>query len=527
MAQWKYPILAVMMLLLLPFPAVSSPGPGNDAGSGRDAPGTNERFTAPELVVYPGIVYEGFFEPLAASWINTMDNFDVYAVYGQEGDEFMIRASSQYSKAGSMCAYLKPGNTETFGGSIANMCEATAPTSSILLKGVLPYTGRYWLDMLQTGGGPVAYSFSFNFGAPAPATLYEKGYRGSDSTIPVTPKPASPADRHVVVAVIDTGINPYHSFFRAPNLTGHPSTWLPGFPESAIELNLSLDSESYEAAVASDAGRWSSVEVSTFAKITDSLPNKTHIYTFPGTRIVGAVSFGLGVGLLDTPPAGAPAILDYNGHGTHSAGLAAGADLDAPDGNVLLFVVQVGDVARGLHWAATQPWIDLITVSIGNIANLPGTWTQYTNSSSAHAPAAATYRAHASGKPVLIASGNGFSGTGLTPDRCTTYTSPFVGPSWVTRIGAANSDNDNPTSWHCVPVEAVARTDVWSPNAGALKMSGRATGTSAATPNAAGQLAHLLLEVRRADINITRAETLGYLLNSSRPVPYSGFHANT
>src|SRR3990170_4827526 len=104
-----------------------------------------------------------------------------------------------------------------------------------------------------------------------------------------------------VVAVVDTGINPYHIDFRAPELTQHPSTYITGFPRLAKALNLSLDAATYEEAVARDKKKWDAV-------------NTTKLYWVPGTNIVGAIGGS---------PA-SPKFLDQDGHGTSTASLAAG-----------------------------------------------------------------------------------------------------------------------------------------------------------------------------------------------------------
>ena len=95
--------------------------------------------------------------------------------------------------------------------------------------------------------------------------------------------PSGPVgEPQAVVALIDTGINPYSEAFRdtSPLARKHPSTYIPGYPEDAIELKLSLGVP-YKDAVEEDADVWAAVE-----------PGK--LYWVPGTRIVGAISLGDG-----------------------------------------------------------------------------------------------------------------------------------------------------------------------------------------------------------------------------------------
>ena len=125
-----------------------------------------------------------------------------------------------------------------------------------------------------------------------------------------------------IVAVVDTGINPYHETFRddSPIAYRHPSTYLPGFPENAVALDLTLNAPTYAAAVRADCERvWSQVK-----------PGQT--YWIPGTRIVGAISFGtwdytwldrrVDCRKMDYRAA---LVLDPMGHGTMTASRAVGA----------------------------------------------------------------------------------------------------------------------------------------------------------------------------------------------------------
>src|SRR6266576_3048684 len=83
-----------------------------------------------------------------------------------------------------------------------------------------------------------------------------------------------------VVALFDTGINPYHHTFRdtSPRAYRDPSTYLPGYPKDAEALNLSLDEPDYAKAVKKDCEVWKALK-----------PGK--LYWIPGTKIVGAISF--------------------------------------------------------------------------------------------------------------------------------------------------------------------------------------------------------------------------------------------
>src|SRR5688500_9444182 len=95
------------------------------------------------------------------------------------------------------------------------------------------------------------------------------------------PKPGRRSP-HGVVAVIDTGINPYSAAFEDSSSFArrHPSTYIRGYPKDAQPLRLSLDLP-YKEAIEKDADVWATVE-------------KGKLYWIPGTKIVGAISFGSG-----------------------------------------------------------------------------------------------------------------------------------------------------------------------------------------------------------------------------------------
>ncbi|PKK81080.1 MAG: hypothetical protein CVT47_04280, partial [Thermoplasmata archaeon HGW-Thermoplasmata-2] len=48
---------------------------------------------------------------------------------------------------------------------------------------------------------------------------------------------------HVVVASVDSGINPYHKMFYRPGMTEHPSKYIDGFPRDTPPINVTLDGE--------------------------------------------------------------------------------------------------------------------------------------------------------------------------------------------------------------------------------------------------------------------------------------------
>ena len=489
------------LLALLVILAVFAPGaraaviPQDDAGSGRDAPDV----PTASFRIEPGRVYSGTIEGVL------LDDEDWYAFDAPAGASIEARAASPLG-----CLYIvdsagtQLGFTCTSGFAELGRATATAATA-----------GTYYLRYTYVEAHVYRFSLGVDATAPAPLPVETDPFASSGTIPPLAA--AAQTGEHVVVAVVDTGVNLYHQFFRAPALTSHPSTWLTGFPASATTVNLSLGAADYATANTADAATFAGIARSTYNAGTDTFDE--HLYTFPGTRVVAGISFGEYTDVV-SPIVDPQPVRDDYGHGTHSAGLVAGANLAAADGNVVLVAVEVGQATfeDGVRWAARQPWIDAISVSLGLRANIPSTSSPLGDRTGMEW---ATREAALSGKPVFMASGNGFTGTGLAPDHCTTYTSPYTGPSWITRVGAAQSGDGSPTWWHCVPVETVSRTNVSSPVSDQMTGASVATGTSAATPNVAGHYARLLLSGRRAGSTASRVEALEYLLHSAQPVPLS------
>ncbi|HEV3474826.1 MAG TPA: hypothetical protein VG602_05645, partial [Actinomycetota bacterium] len=65
-----------------------------------------------------------------------------------------------------------------------------------------------------------------------------------------------------VVALVDTGINPYHATFRdgSERSFEHPSTYIPGYPPDAIALPITLTEPNWTVAVRKDCELWKTVQ---------------------------------------------------------------------------------------------------------------------------------------------------------------------------------------------------------------------------------------------------------------------------
>lgn len=273
----------------------------------------------------------------------------------------------------------------------------------------------------------------------------------------------SPADPLVVVAHIDVGINPYASEFRwdDPRAFQHPCTYIAAYPCSSIALPITLDEPDWAAAFAKDAALWSGAQLRT-------------LYWFPGTKVIGAISFN---------DHGSIAVLDEDGHGTMTASRSAGNTASlCPQ---CLFVSVEGLGTEGVTWAANSGFVDVQTNSWGYSGAV------YTN----NGPATAI-RAAAAKHLVLFASGNGLNFDGYVSS-----------PTWTMGTGAPGAvfvgahDNGRALLWPGSPPHIIADgyggLTALRDSTSAVVPSPGACCTSAASPYAAGGAAALVLEARR------------------------------
>lgn len=287
-----------------------------------------------------------------------------------------------------------------------------------------------------------------------------------------------------VVALIDTGINPYSPAFRdtSPLARRHPSTYLPGYPKDALPLKLTLGVP-YEEAFARDEAIWRSIQ-----------PGK--LYWIPGTRIAGAISFGAGgtscPSPVQVPPVGAfvqedcpeHRILDDHGHGSMTASRAAGAPDSLAPGARIVAIEGLG--ARSVEWAADQGWIDVQSNSWISLVPPP-------------VPSDVTeaFSAAAARMLTLAASGNGtayLAGVAPTPTYLLSTAPPGV-------ILVGGHDNGKMTLWSGSPphvvADAYAGMTALARSVETMRPDPIACCTSAASPYAAGGAAALIAEARR------------------------------
>lgn len=270
-----------------------------------------------------------------------------------------------------------------------------------------------------------------------------------------------------VVALIDSGINPYHEAFRddSPLATVHPSAYLSSYPEDAVSLNLTLDASDLEEALEADEAVWANVE-----------PGQ--LYWIPGTKIDAAYSFEEDA----EPP------VFSTGHGTMTASRAA-ANQYSLCSECRIAAVQ-GASGDAVSWVAGKPWVDAQSNSWSPIVPFEEADPVQSRGLSE------AFEAAANQQLVFASAGNGAGGKGGVAGH-PSFTRSTSGPPGVVSTGG--HDNGQVALWPGSTPQVVADA---CDNMAAVgdQIDGYDTvggGTSSASPYAAGAAAKLVLESRR------------------------------
>ncbi|HWG92515.1 MAG TPA: S8/S53 family peptidase, partial [Candidatus Thermoplasmatota archaeon] len=264
----------------------------------------------------------------------------------------------------------------------------------------------------------------------------------------------------------DTGVNVYHNVFQAPG-RGSPADRIASFPGGAREL-APASTGSYDARVAADKAFWDSLKVGEFVAFRDN-------------RIVGAISMG---SLGDAMNPSSRIVLDDVGHGTGTAGAVA---LTAPNVDIVMVQVGAASLANGIRWAAEQPWIDVLSISWGTLANAPA-------DALGGDLVDATRAAAAAGKLVIVSAGN---------EPTLAWTDGNNGPAWVVAVGGADPETRGETSSASKGAEVVSDYSPALPTVNSVDAMEEMYGTSFATPIVAGVAAEALTLVRAVGLSAT------------------------
>jgi hypothetical protein len=332
--------------------------------------------------------------------------------------------------------------------------------------------------------------------------------------------PAPAADDAVVVAVIDSGFSPYHWDFLASKmpqaktatkaddlpLDKAPDTWLKGFPKpksfgTYAPLRLSLDGKSAKAdqakLFAKDESRWGDVEKST--------PGALSYYWMPGTKVIGAMSFGSATA---TPIWGT----GYTEHGMGTTSVSVG-NIHGTCPECLLVFIQASagpDYENAIEWALRQPWIDAISNSYGISTGLVVRDRVYAGSDTA-LQKTATER----GQTVFFSAGNGVTNDFVTPNG--TLLSSQEGPDWLVTVGASDpADVDYSGAGKPADIAGIGTAYPSAYGAPGVTGQGNFSGTSNATPTITGTYARALWLARQALSGPSRVQSGGVVARGGR-----------
>ncbi|HEX2021476.1 MAG TPA: S8/S53 family peptidase [Candidatus Thermoplasmatota archaeon] len=306
--------------------------------------------------------------------------------------------------------------------------------------------------------------------------------------------PAATRGPDAVIALVDSGINPYHVVFRddSPRALQHPSTYLAGYPADAVALNLTLDAGSLEDALKADCETWASVEAD-------------RLYWFPGTRIVGGIHVStswtnfLGPRVAepysckDAEANQTPSLVFGGSHGTMTASRAAGAGYGACPECLIVMVESAGP--EPILWAADQPWIDVQSNSWGPIVPLLQPSGGPAPLLMADPDLIRAVEDSASRQPAFWATGNGAAfrlGVLGHPTQAAFHFTPSA-------IRVGGHDSGRVALWPGSSPHVVSDAcDSWAAEHGSLDESTPRTGggTSGATPFVAGLAAKVVREAR-------------------------------
>lgn len=322
----------------------------------------------------------------------------------------------------------------------------------------------------------------------------------------------SAADDVVVVAVIDSGFNPYHWDFQSAYmpqaldedpandlpLDQDPSTWVPGYPAASSFASFSgLALTSTVGKPESDTDELHAKDAEQWGKVKQSTPGEVHMAWVPGTKVIGAVTFGAGTDGF------AP-----GSHGVGTSSVSVGNLHGTCPHCLLVFVDGLGEEAN--RWVEQQDWIDLQTNSWGFSSGVVTRDRVYAGSDTESQKAAVDR-----GQSIFFSAGNGVDGAFVATNP--TLFSSQEGPDWITTVGAINPDGSSPGSGKPADVASVG-SDYPSAYGSTNATNGVGFGgTSNATPVTAGLYGEALWQLRNRMTGASRQQQAGVISTGQLP----------
>lgn len=333
------------------------------------------------------------------------------------------------------------------------------------------------------------------FGAPGAGFTY----RETDAPPTSVDAPKQGIDprkqEFTVVALIDYGFNPYHYDFvghQHPwNLDSDPgndfdayadpAAYIEGYP-GAVPLKLTIPTspeQDVSGLAEKDQAEWDKMRYSTL--------DQANLHWLAGTKVIAALNF-------EAPSSSdlfieAPFYGTNSDHGTRSAASLAG-NIHGTCPECLIVMIH-GFWQEAVAWAASQPWIDVITNSWEE--SLSGGFVR--DGISLTSPVEITRKAVESGQTIGWAAGNGLINAFDAPQL--TYWSAQKGPDWILTVGAAEPGSEQEYSGSGKPVD-ISSIGSSYPSTGGNSATGEGThsGTSNATPVIGGTFAKLIQKGR-------------------------------
>ncbi len=321
-----------------------------------------------------------------------------------------------------------------------------------------------------------------------------------------------------IIGMSDSGINPYHSEFSAAtypdprvlelteNFTRPPCEYIANFPCRSQPIPITLNGEYYPE---QDKALWHTPVAGQFGFVQPGVQ-----YWIPGTKIIGAYSNG---GYDDAP---ADLIVDNNGHGSGSAGVAVGNRYGYCP-TCLIFIVDGLDDDDVYGF----PYAEITTHSHGYVGNAPLGVTALNDPLDLLIDPASK-QAVERGVNVLFSAGNGVGNAFIVTNE--TYGSDQNGPAWTVLVGALRRDTSGAIVGEGTPAHVSSWGDGWLPSACRTGVDNICphSGTSAASPYTAGVFGSVLRGVRQALGDPRTGVRPGQVIAEGLPIPGSPWLAD-